>query len=255
MRLKGKVAIVTGGGSGIGQAACLLLSKEGATVAIGDIVPDAAMATANQITEAGGQAMHGNLDVSDPSSVETFVGQVLRQYQRVDILVNNAGGFLVTPTNALNCSVSDWDRTFAVNVKGAFLMSRAVLPSMVQNRSGTIINMGSAAALAGRRNLVAYSAAKGAIISLTRAMAHDHGRDGIRVNCVSPGPTLTPAFRRTLAAAHDPEGLRKAREEEQPLGRLGEPIDIGEAIVFLASDRASWITGAILPVDGGNTAI
>lgn len=254
MILKNKVAIVTGGGSGIGQAACLLLAKEGATVAIGDVVPDAAMATASHIIEARGQAMHGSLDVSNAASVETFVGQVLRQYKRVDILVNNAGG-IVTSTNVLNCTESDWDRTFALNVKGAFLMSRAILPSMVQHKNGSIINVSSAAALVGRKNLVAYSAAKGAIISLTRAMAHDHGRDGIRVNCVCPGPTLTPALRKTLAAAQDPEGLRKAREEEQPLGRLGEPVDIGEAIVFLASDRASWITGIILPVDGGNTAI
>lgn len=254
MRLKDRIAIVTGGGSGIGQAACLLLANEGATVAIGDIVPEAAMRTATEITQAGGQSMHGTLDVTDVSSVEAFVGQVLRQYQRVDILVNNAGG-IVTPTNVLDCTESDWDRTFALNVKGAFLMSRAVLPSMIQNRSGSIINISSVAALVGRKNLVAYSAAKGAIIALTRAMAHDHGRDGIRVNCVCPGPTLTPAFLRDLARAPDPEAKRKAREGEQPLGRLGEPSDIAEAIVFLASDRASWITGMVLTVDGGNTAI
>lgn len=254
MSLKGKIAIVTGGGSGIGQAACLLLAKEGAAVAIGDVVHDAAVATATKIIEAGGQAMDGTVDVSDGASVEAFVGRVLRQYKKVDILVNNAGG-IVTSTNIINCKEPDWDKTFALNVKGVFLMSRAVLPSMVQNKSGSIINLGSAAALAGRRSQVAYSAAKGAVISLTRAMAHDHGRDGIRVNCVCPGPTLTPAFRRTMAASTDPEGLRKAREAEEPLGRLGEPLDIAEAIVFLASDRASWITGSILPVDGGNTAI
>jgi meso-butanediol dehydrogenase/(S,S)-butanediol dehydrogenase/diacetyl reductase len=254
MILKNKVAIVTGGGSGIGRATCLLLANEGATVAIGDVVPDAAKATADHIIEAGGQAMHGNLNVSDPPSVETFVGRVLRQYQRVDILVNNAGG-IVTRGDVLNCTESDWDRTFALNVKGTFLMSRAVLPSMIQNRNGSIINVSSTSALVGRKNLAAYSTAKGAVISLTRAMAHDHGRDGIRVNCVCPGPTLTPAFRRTLAAAQDPEGLRKAREEEQALGRLGEPEDVAEAIVFLTSERASWITGTIFPVDGGNTAI
>ena len=254
MSLEGKVAIVTGGGAGIGQAASLLLSKEGATVAIGDVVPEAGLATATKIIEAGGQAMHGSLDVSDASSVEAFVDRVLRQYQKVDILVNNAGG-IVSDTNVLTCKESDWDKTFALNVKSVFLMSRAVLPSMVQRGGGAIINISSAAALAGRKNRVPYSAAKGAIISLTRAMAHDHGRDGIRVNCICPGPTLTSAFKQSLAASPDPEGRRRARQEEQPLGRLGEPIDIAEAIVFLASERASWVTGVVLPVDGGNTAI
>lgn len=254
MILNSKVAIVTGGGSGIGRAACLLLAKEGATVAIADVVLDATIETTNQIIKAGGQAMYGMLDISDASSVEAFVGRVLSQYQRVDILVNNAGGIL-TGTNVLNCTESDWDRTFALNVKGVFLMSRSVLPSMVRTRGGSIINISSAAALVGRKNRAAYSAAKGAVIALTRAMAHDHAGDGIRVNCICPGPTLTPAFLRSLARSHDPEGQRRAREEEQPLGRLGEPVDIAEAIVFLASDRASWITGIVLPVDGGNTAI
>lgn len=254
MILKSKVAIVTGGGSGIGRAACLLLAKEGATVAIGDVILDAAIETATQIIETGGQATYGMLDVSDASSVESFVGRVLSQYQRVDILVNNAGGIL-TSTNVLNCTESDWDRTFALNVKGVFLMSRSVLPSMVQRRGGSIIHISSASALVGRKNRAAYSAAKGAVIALTRAMAHDHARDGIRVNCICPGPTLTPPFLRNLARSHDPEGQRKAHEEKQPLGRLGEPVDIAEAIVFLTSDRASWITGIVLPVDGGNTAI
>lgn len=254
MCLKGKIAIVTGGGSGIGKAACLLLAKEGTTVAIGDVVPDAAMATATEIIQAGGQAMHGSLDVTDAASVGAFVGRVFRQYQRVDILVNNAGG-IISWTNALDCTEPDWDRTFTLNVKGIFLMSRAVLPSMIQNRSGSIINISSTAALVGRKNLVAYSAAKGAIIALTRAMAHDHGRDGIRVNCICPGPTLTPRFLHSLSLAPDPEAKRKAREQEQPLGRLGEPSEIAEAIVFLASDRASWVTGTVMPVDGGNTAI
>ena len=173
----------------------------------------------------------------------------------MDILVNNAGG-MFSATNVLDCTESDWDRTFALNVKGVFLMSRAVLPLMVRNRNGSIINVSSAAALVGRKNMAAYSATKGAIIALTRAMAHDHGADGIRINCVCPGPTVTPAFLRTLAATtSDPEAERRSREKDQPLGRLGEPVDIAESIVFLASNKASWITGIVLPIDGGNTAI
>ncbi len=218
--------------------------------------PDAAIATATKIIEAGGKAMHAYLDATDPSSVKDFVAKVLNHFRKVDILVNNVGTIgTPTPTNILECTESEWERTFARNVKSVFLMSRAVLPSMIENGSGSIINISSVAALAGRRNLVAYSAAKGAVIALTRAMAHDHGRDGIRVNCVCPGPTLTPAFLRGLAATPDPEAKREARAEEQPLGRLGEPADIAESIVFLASDRASWITGIVMPVDGGNTAI
>ncbi|MFC2122530.1 SDR family NAD(P)-dependent oxidoreductase [Bacteroidota bacterium] len=256
MRLIEKVAIVTGGGSGIGQSTCLLLAGEGAIVAVGDIDVDAAMATTAKISEAGGQAMHIHLDATDSSSVQAFVTRILNEFGHVDILVNNVGTIGTTaPTNVVECTEYEFDMTLARNVKSVFLVSRAVLPSMIENRRGSIINISSVAALVGRKNLFAYSAAKGAVIALTRAMAHDHGKDGIRVNCVCPGPTLTPAFVRSLAAVPDPETKRRAREAEQPLGRLGESIDIAEAIVFLASDQASWITGIIIPVDGGNTAI
>jgi NAD(P)-dependent dehydrogenase (short-subunit alcohol dehydrogenase family) len=254
MSLRGKVAIVTGGGSGIGQAACLALAEQGATVAVGDIVEGTARETTERIMRAGGMAMFGSLDVSSSPTVEAFVGQVLQQYKRVDVLVNNAGR-VVSRASVPNCSEDDWDRTFAINAKGTFLVSRAVLPSMIQQHAGSIINIASAAGLVGRTNLVAYSSAKGAVIALTRAMAHDHGPHGIRVNCICPGPTITPAFERSLKESQDPEGLRKARASEQPMGRLGEPLDVAAAIAFLASDQASWITGVILPVDGGNTAV
>ena len=253
MRLKDEVVIVTGGGSGIGEGACLLFGKEGAIVVVGDIVPESALATSTKIMNAGGRAMHGNLDVTNVSSVEAFVTDVLHRYGRVDVLVNNAGG-PVGFQSVLNATESDWDRTFAVNVKGAFLMSRAVLPSMIANKNGSIINIGSVVGLKGSKNRAAYSAAKGAIIALTRAMAVDHGRDGIRVNCVCPGGTLTARWLHDLTLQPNGEAIRKAREQETLLGRLGEPLDIAEAIAFLASRQASWITGIVLAVDGGVTA-
>ncbi len=248
MDLKDKVAIVTGGGSGIGQATCLLLAEEGAVVAVGDVMPETARATARKILQNGGRAMHAEVDATDENSVKAFVGQIISDYGKIDILVNNVGN-VVSHTNILDSTEADWDRTFDRNVKSGFFMSRAVLPAMLQRRSGSIINVGSISGLIGQKNKAAYAGAKGAVIALTRAMARDHGPDGIRVNCVCPGPTLTP---RTLAT---PETRLKERAQELPLGRLGMPLDIAGAIVYLASDRAAWVTGTILTVDGGNTAV
>ncbi len=253
MRLQGKTAVVTGGGSGIGRACSMALAANGATVAIGDLLPRTGEETAAAIVAAGGKAWPGSLDVSNAASAGAFVQEVLSRFGQIDILINNAG-LIVTETSVVDCSEENWDRTFAVNVRGTYLLSRAVLPGMIQRRKGTIINLGSSAGLAARKRMAAYSASKGAIIALTRAMAADHGLDGIRVNCICPGPTRTPAFRQYLEASADPEALRRRREAEQLLGRLGEPEDIAQAAVFLASDESSWISGAIMPVDGGNTA-
>jgi NAD(P)-dependent dehydrogenase (short-subunit alcohol dehydrogenase family) len=255
MRLKDEVVMVTGGGSGIGQAACLLFAKEGARVAVGDLVSESAAATSAKIVEAGGWAMHGQVDVTNSSSVEAFVAEVFHQYGRVDVLVNNAGG-PITFTTVLDSTEPDWDKTLALNVRSVFLVSRLVLPSMIKNKKGSIINIGSMVGLTGWKNRAAYSAAKGAVIALTRAMAADHGKDGIRVNCICPGVTLTAAVLHSMQPnSAFPNGLdQQTLEQQTPIGRLGKPLDIAEAIVFMASNQASWITGAVLPVDGGVTA-
>ena len=247
--MAGQVAVVTGGGSGIGRAASLALARAGASVAVGDVNPETARETADEITGDGGQAMAAALDVTDAASVKAFAAGVIAEYGQIDVRVNNAGGALsFTPVHT--CTEADWDRILALNLKGTFLMSREVLPGLMARRQGAIVNVSSVVGMVGAPSLAAYSAAKGALIALTRQMACDYGSYGIRVNAVAPGPTLTPPLLKALTLeAH------RQRAEEQPLGRLGEPNDSAEAIVFLASRRAAWISGAVLPVDGARTAI
>jgi NAD(P)-dependent dehydrogenase (short-subunit alcohol dehydrogenase family) len=247
--MAGQVAIVTGGGSGIGRAACLALAQAGAIVAVGDVNPETARQTAAEIAGAGGQAHAATLDVTDAGSVKAFVAEVIARFQQIDVLVNNAGGAITfTPVHA--CAEADWDSVLALNLKGTFLMSREVLPGLMAQRQGAIVNVSSIAGMVGVPSLAAYSSAKGALIALTRQMACDYGSYGIRVNAVAPGPTLTPPLLNALT----PEA-HAARAKEQPLERLGEPWDTAEAIVFLASGRASWISGVVLPIDGAKTAI
>jgi NAD(P)-dependent dehydrogenase (short-subunit alcohol dehydrogenase family) len=247
---QGRVAIVTGGGSGIGRAVALLLAQRGAAVAVGDIAGRNAALTAAEVVRSGGQALHEALDVSVWPSVKSLVERVLARWNTVDILVNNAGG-VVSFGTAVSCNEADWDRTLAINLKGAYLVSKAVLPSMIEKRRGAIVNLGSTTGLLGYKNLAAYSASKGGIIALTRAMAADFAQYNVRVNCVCPGPTLTPPV---IASLKD-ESARQSRALEQPLGRLGEPEDVAEAVAYLASDDSSWVTGVTLPVDGGRSIV
>ncbi len=252
-RFQGEIAVVTGGASGIGLATATLLSRQGAIVAIGDIDAAAAETAADSVRSQGGSAWGGGIDVSDEASVAEFVEQVVAQVGAPTILVNNAG-LIVSAKSVLESSLEDWDKTFAVNVRGTFLVSRAVIPHMIDAGGGAVVNLGSAAALAARPNLSAYSASKGAVVAMTRAMAADFGDKGIRVNAVCPGPTMTVAFKRHIEGSADPAAMLKARESEQLLGTLGQPEDIANAIAFLASREAGWITGGIFPIDGGNTA-
>ncbi len=241
----GKVAIVTGGASGIGQACAFALSREGASVAIFD-KSDSAQ-TADALIAEGRQAASFHVDVTDDNSVREAVSQTMAQFGRIDILHNNAGIAVRHPV--AEEAEQMWDRCMDVNVKGVFLCSRHVVPHMLE-RGGSIINTSSVTGIVGVRNRAVYSATKGALVALTRNMALDYARYHIRVNCICPGFTRTP-----LAEALLSDPVRAQRlTDMHPLGRLGEPEDIANALVFLASDLASWITGHAMVVDGGFSA-
>ena len=236
--LDGKVAIVTGGASGIGRACALAMAREGARVAIFD-----------SGAEPGphGDAAFYAVDVASESQVREAVGDVVARCGRIDILHNNAGIALRHPVDAEEEDA--WQRCMDVNLKGVFLCSKHVIPRMVE-QGGAIINTSSVTGIVGVRNRAAYSASKGALVALTKNMALDYAAQRIRVNCVCPGFTRTPL---ADALLRDPEKERRL-VNMHPLGRLGEPEDIANAVVFLASDLASWITGQALAVDGGFSA-
>lgn len=250
MRLKGKVAIVTGGGAGIGGAIVRNMASEGAIVAIGELETAAGEQALASINAVGGKGWFGQLDATNRGEVDAFVAEVISRYGQVDILANVVGG-IVNRGSILDCNEQEWDETFNRNVKSTYHVSRAVVPHMLQRNYGSIINTGSAAGLAARSQLAAYSAAKGAIIALTRQMAADFGTRGIRVNCICPGPVITERSRMNYAKR---PGALETRAKEQLLGRTGIPEDVGGLVVFLASDESAWITGHAYAIDGGNTA-
>lgn len=252
MRLKDKVAIITGGGSGFGEVTARLFAREGAAVMLADINGNAAQAVAESIVAQGGQAAWAQTDVTKAASVEAMVRVALNKFGCVDILFNNAGieGF----GTAIDTDENTWERIFAVHVRGAYLCSKYALPSMIDSkRGGVVVNVSSVAGLVGIRNMLAYSAAKGAIISLTRSMAADFAQYGIRVNCVAPGTTMTPMGQRLVEG--DSQEQLALRMSRYPLNRFGQPEEIAQAVLFLASDNSSYMTGSCLVVDGGLTAI
>jgi len=249
-RLEGKVAIVTGAGSqvddgiGNGRAAAILMAREGARVLLVDRKPEAADVTRLQILDDGGEAEVFAADVTYSAACEAMVAKAMDLWGRLDILDNNVGigggGTVETVEEAL------WDRVMEVNVKGMMLASKHAVPAMRQSGGGSIINVSSIAAMRPGR-LTPYAASKGAVISLTYAMAVDHARDGIRVNCVAPGPVYTPM----VYAAGMSDELRERRRDASLLRIEGTGWDIGNAVLFLASEEARYITGIVLPVDGG----
>ena len=245
MRLDGRVALVTGGGSGIGRAIAERFAAEGARVIAADIVPERAEETAGRIVAAGGQAIGIGVDVTDAASVAAMANAAQDACGPVDILVNNAA--VRAGDTILDTDEVTWDRSLDVVLKGAYLCSRALVPGMQARGNGVVLNIGSVNGLYAVGG-AAYSAAKAGIVNLTANMAIHFGRDGIRVNAIAPGTVRTPIWAERVAA--NPRIFdRLARW--YPLGRVGEPEDVANAALFLCSDDAAWITGVTLPVDGG----
>jgi NAD(P)-dependent dehydrogenase (short-subunit alcohol dehydrogenase family) len=246
--LSNKVALVTGGSSGIGRAIALKLSQAGAKVAILDIKE-----CEDLLDEIGGdKARFYRCDVTSAEEVKETVNRVYEDFGRIDIVVNAAG--IIIRKDAVETSEEEWDRVLNVNLKGPFLVSKYSIPYMIRGGGGSIVNIASGWGLKGGPKAVAYCASKGGLVNMTRAMAIDHGKNGIRVNCVAPGDVDTPMLRseaKQLGISWE-DFLRDA--SNRPLARIGRPEDIANAVLFLASDMASWITGATLVVDGGGIA-
>ncbi len=248
MRLAGEIALVTGGGSGIGQGIARRFASEGAVVIVADKIEERASATAGAIREAGGSAIALTLDVTVEGDVSAEFQRVARNVGPVTILVNNAG--LSVGADVTTMTTDEWDCNFDVVIKAAFLCSRAVLPAMIEAKRGVILNIASVNGMFGIGE-DAYSAAKAGLLNLTQNLAIRHGKHGIRVNAISPGTVRTPIWNERLA--RDP-GVFDSLDAWYPLGRVGEVDDVANAALFLCSGEAAWITGVNLPVDGGLTA-
>jgi NAD(P)-dependent dehydrogenase (short-subunit alcohol dehydrogenase family) len=247
LRLREKVALVTGGASGIGKATAELFAREGARVTVADYSAQAHV-TARAINASGGEAVCFQVDVSDSAQVNRMVDETLAQYGRIDVLFNGAGVLLYG--TALDTDEQAWHRVLSINLTGTYLCCRAVLPHMIRQGGGSIINVSSTVgAHDACANAVAYVTSKGGVTLMTKAMAIDHAKQGVRVNALVPGATDTPMIRKALS----PEAL-DALAASHPVGRLGRPEELARAVLFLASDDASFVTGTAMYVDGGQTA-
>ncbi len=272
--MDGRRAIVTGAASGIGRATAHLLAREGARVLVVDLDGDGAEAVAHEIRAKGREAIAVRADVTRDADCRAAVDQAVEAFGGLDTLVNCAG--VIRRANAVDLAEADWDLVMAVNVKSVYLMAHHAVPVMAgsamaesasaatddrgrrasdgQRRGGAIVNIGSGWGLKGGPDAVAYCASKGAVVNMTRAMAIDHGPQGIRVNCVCPGDTDTPMLRAEARQLGADEAAFLAESAERPLARLGTPDDVAQAILYLVSDASSWVTGTTLVVDGGGIA-
>ncbi|WP_335949395.1 SDR family oxidoreductase [Salipiger bermudensis] len=251
MRLQDKIAVITGAGSGIGHETARRFAREGAVVIVADRNEDAAETVAQELRDTGAVAEAVAFDVSVEAEVKALLVGVVERHGRLDILVNNAG-YGIAGTVA-DTSVEDWDALFSVNVRGVYLGCKHAVPIFAAQGGGIIVSTASGGAIVGIANRAAYTASKGAVSALTRAMAIDHADANIRVNCVAPGTIETPYFTEIFAKSPDAGALRKGLEDRQVMGRMGRPEEIANAILFLASDDATFCTGSTLVVDGGWT--
>jgi NAD(P)-dependent dehydrogenase (short-subunit alcohol dehydrogenase family) len=252
MRFREKVALITGGTSGIGRATALKFAEEGAMVAITGRDETRGQEVISLIGSAGGTGIFIRSDVRFPDECRRAVEQTLDAFGRLDVLFNNAGVFFAN--TAVACTEEEWDLTLDICLKGTYLMSKFALPTMISQGSGVIINNASGWGLVGGDQAAAYCAAKGGVVLLTKAMAIDHGRQGIRVNCVCPGDVETPMLPEDAERRGMTWDDYLAGASDRPLGRIGQPKEIAAAVLFLASDEASFVTGAVLAVDGGGVA-
>lgn len=249
MKLKEKVAIVTGAGQGIGEGIALKLAQEGANVVIAELNPETAKSVADKVKALGRQAMAIETDVTSSASANQMVQQVLNELGTVDILVNNAGYVAPKMTPFIEETEEYWNKVIAVCLNGVIFCSRAVVETMIEKKSGKIVNIASDAARVGQFGQAVYSGAKGGVVAFAKAIARELARYNITVNCVAPGATNTPAF------AQAPQEMREAAAKIYPLKRVAEVEDIANAVAFLSSDEAAFITGQTLSVSGGYTMI
>lgn len=249
MRLKGKIAIITGGGAGIGEATAKVFAREGATV----VVADKNLANAKKVAAAiGNGATALEVDTAKGASVKAMIDGTVAKYGRLDILFNNAG-YGITG-NVVETSEEDWAALLSVNINGVFYGCKYAIPHMAKQGGGVIVNTASTTSVAGIKDRAAYVTSKGAVAAMTRAMALDHVHQNIRINAVGPGTVETQYFSKILETHPDPKGFKRALEVRQPMDRLGRPEEIANAVLFLASDESSFCTGTVLFADGGWTA-
>ncbi len=248
MKLQGRVAVITGGTDGIGKAIGITFAKEGAKVML--VGRDEKKGrTALEEVRKFGETAYFRGDVSDSSHVRRIVDEVIQKYGRIDILINNAA--VCPPGNVVTTSEETWNQVIDVNLKGVFLCSKYIIPHMQKTGGGAIVNIGSINSLMAMENEAAYDASKGGVLMLTRAMALDFAKAGIRVNCICPGAIETPMLKASLDTSPDPKAARELLTAKHPLRRTGTPEEVAQAALFLAADASSFVTGAVIPVDGG----
>lgn len=248
-RLGRKTALVTGAAGGIGRGIAIKFAQEGARVGVLDLRREDAQVVVDEIRALGGQAVALGADISDEAQANAAVTDLRKAFGPINVLVNNAA---VMPSGRLHeITPEAFDRCFAVNVRGTYLMCRAVLPEMLERRDGSIIHMASVTAILGLPGIAAYSATKGALVALARSMSTDYARFGVRTNAVSPGTIDSPMLHNFIARQSDPAYFRRAFDEMHPIGRVGTIEEVANVFVFLASDEASFVTGANYEVDGG----